>query len=171
MQIVSPSHEQKQNFKRQTPWKHNKALQLVSSIHLHRRNTFPSHEQFIDNRSHRVPKRTPSYVNSFAWALRIFLFPHDIKAYIAQFFHLKQKSAQVQDGQHNLKTLPHQRGLTHTTVPFPPPPHRGSQLCPLPESQVAEGVMSACTSNMNVFITYETKNQLVIIQSKSLLHD
>lgn len=45
---------------------------------------FPSNEQFIDNRSHLVPKCTLRYVNSFAWALWIFL-SHDIKVYIAQF--------------------------------------------------------------------------------------
>lgn len=36
-----PCCEQKTKFQVTTPWKHNKVLQLVSSIHFHRRNTFP----------------------------------------------------------------------------------------------------------------------------------
>lgn len=61
--------------------------QRVSSIHLHRRNrSFPSNEQFIENRSHLVPTSTRRYVNSFARGHygRVFFSPSplDINVYI-----------------------------------------------------------------------------------------
>lgn len=92
--------------------------QRVSSIHLHRRNrSFPSNEQFIENRSHLVPTSTRKYVNSFAWGHdgRVFFSPSplDINVYIDLkfllfFFYLSLPPFQTEvitgaDGTHNLK--------------------------------------------------------------------
>lgn len=59
----------------------------MSSIHFHRRNrSFPSNEQFIDNRSHLVPTSTRRYVNSFARALRVFPSPMTSTCTFLNFF-------------------------------------------------------------------------------------
>lgn len=96
--------------------------QRVSSIHLHRRNrSFPSNEQFIENRSHLVPTSTRRYVNKFALGAGGFFSSTFSQLFLVfslflSSHHFKQKSSQVQTGHTSLKAASFQVGS-----PLPPP--------------------------------------------------
>lgn len=94
----------KHNFKWQTPSKHNKAWQLFSSIHFHRRNMFPF-KWTIYWQSVTLSAQTHLQVcEQLRMGSTDFPFPwHCWQVYTAQIFHLKTGVITGAEGTHNLK--------------------------------------------------------------------